>query len=158
MWTAIAWNGLCIAALCVLFLTYDPVRMVWFAREVPNVEGGDTLVFLTAFFAFFIFSTVFSGVSLRVPDSLNIFDHLLQNSGFLSVVAVIFGVQISFSWLFGKLLRTTALTVSEWLLVIALASVMVPIDALRKMVVLPSLGTKENMEDPQAYHRGAKSQ
>ncbi len=132
MWTGILWNGLCVAALCLLFLTYDPIQYSLFARVVPGHR--DDIVFLTAFFGFFIFSTVFAGFSLRAPDTLNVFDHLLHNKGYLVVTVVIFAVQISFSSLFGSVLRTVGLSLSEWLTVILFASVMVPLDMLRKIV------------------------
>ncbi len=103
MWTAIIWNGLCVALLCLLFLTYDPIQHQLFARAVPGHR--EDIVFLTAFFGFFIFSTVFAGFSLRAPDTLNVFDHLGQNKGYMIVMVVIFAVQISFSSLFGSVLR-----------------------------------------------------
>jgi Ca2+-transporting ATPase len=132
MWTGILWNGICVAVLCLLFLTYDPIQYSVFARVVPGHR--DDIVFLTAFFGFFIFSTVFAGFSLRAPDTYNVGDHLLQNKGYLVVMVVIFAVQISFSSLFGSVLRTVALTVNEWLTVILFASVMVPLDMFRKFV------------------------
>lgn len=133
MWTGIIWNGVMVAALCILFLVYDPVQATFFARQVPGHR--DDIVFLTAFFAFFIFSCVFSGISLRTPDTLNIFDALLENRGFIVVVATIFAVQMTFSALFGAVLRTVGLTLSEWGTVIAMAAVMVPLDMVRKLIV-----------------------
>jgi len=131
MWTGIIFNGLMAALLCLVFLTWDPIRDI-FSRAVPGAR--EDIVFLTAFFAFFIFSTVFSGFSLRVPDKLNIFDHILDNKGFIITIFVIFGVQISFSALCGPLLRTVGLTPGEWLTVIAMAAVMIPLDMVRKLM------------------------
>ena len=132
MWTAIFFNGLMSAALCLAFMTWDPIREI-FSRTVPGAR--DDIVYLTAFFAFFIFSNTFAGFSLRVPDSLNLGDHLMKNRGFLIVMVVIFGVQISFSALFGTALRTVALSFSEWLTVIAMSAIMIPLDLIRKIVV-----------------------
>jgi calcium-translocating P-type ATPase len=153
MWSAIIWNGLAVAGLCLGFLTYDPIQKVLFSRVVPGHR--DDIVFLTAFFGFFIFCTVFAGSSLRAPDTLNIFDHLAQNRGYILVMFVIFGVQIVFSWLFGAILRTVGLTAAEWATVTLMASVMIPLDAVRKSIVfklLPSSvqATPSNMEIKEA--------
>lgn len=151
MWTGIIWNGLMVALLCVIFLTYDPIHTTLFSRLVPGHR--DDIVFLTAFFAFFIFSTVFAGVSLRAPDTFNVFDNILKNRGYILVMVTIFGVQITFSWLFGAVLRTVALSVSEWALVIAMASILVPLDCIRKAIafrVMPS--TRAVSSARQAHH------
>ncbi len=145
MWTAILWNGLVVAGLCLGFLMYDPVQRSLFHRAVPGHR--DDIVFLTAFFGYFIFCTVFAGVSLRCPDTLNVFDHILENRGYILVTFVIFSVQIVFSWMFGAVLRTVALTASEWLTVILMASAVVPLDMLRKTVVFRLL-----LQKPAAAH------
>jgi magnesium-transporting ATPase (P-type) len=136
MWTGIIFNGVMCAVLCLVFLSWDPVREL-FSRQVPGAR--EDIVFLTAFFAFFIFSTVFSGFSLRVPDAFDITENIMGNKGYLITMAVIFGVQISFSALFGTLLRTVALTVGEWAMVIGFAAVMLPLDMVRKMVAFRAL-------------------
>ncbi len=133
MWTAILWNGLVVAGLCLGFLMWDPIRDTFFTRLVPGHR--DDIVFLTAFFGFFIFCTVFAGVSLRCPDTLNVFDHILENKGYILVMFVIFAVQIIFSWMFGAVLRTVGLTMGEWATVVAMAACVVPLDAVRKSIV-----------------------
>lgn len=126
----------------MLFLTFDPIQSSVFSRTVPGHR--DDIVFLTAFFGFFIFSTVFAGASLRAPDTLNVFDHITENRGYIVVMFVIFAVQISFSWLFGTILRTVALSVTEWLIVIAMSSVLVPLDMIRKTIAFKVLGINQH--------------
>ncbi|PRP87729.1 P-type ATPase [Planoprotostelium fungivorum] len=131
MWSAIIINGMFIAILCVIFLTYDPIRDLFIRNGQP-----DEPAFLTAFFAFFIFLTNFNSFNARTPK-LNIFDHIFENSGFVWVVLLIFVVQITFTYLGGNILRTVGLTFHEWIMIIGASSVIVPFDILRKILLGP---------------------
>jgi len=91
-------------------------------------------VFLTAFFAFFIFLTNFNAFNARTPK-INIFDHITENRGFVGVVILIFAVQITFTYLGGNLLRTEGLTLNEWLMVIGASLLIIPFDMMRKVIM-----------------------
>jgi len=130
MWSAIIVNGIFIACLCVYSLTFP------FARALFTRNGAlSEPVFLTAFFAFFIFLTAFNAFNVRTPNTINIFDHLFDNSGFVFVITLIFVVQVIFTYLGGRVLRTVALTSNEWGLVIAASSVIIPWDMARKLIM-----------------------
>jgi len=129
MWSAIVVNGIFIAALCIFALTYPPVRELFIRNGKPDEQ-----VFLTAFFAFFIFLTNFNSFNARTPK-LNIFDHILENSGFVWVVLLIFIVQVTFTYVGGSVLRTVGLTLNEWMLVFCSSMVIIPFDMLRKTVL-----------------------
>ncbi len=136
MWSSIIINGIFIATLCICSLTFPFARSLFTRNGVPSEP-----VFLTAFFAFFIFLTAFNAFNVRTPNTINIFDHLFDNSGFVFVITLIFVVQVIFTYLGGRVLRTVALTPNEWGLVIGAASVIIPWDMCRKMLVrniLPS--------------------
>lgn len=75
MWSSILVNGIFIATLCIIFLTYAPVRSLFLRDNQP-----DEAAFLTAFFAFFIFLTNFNSFNARTPK-INIFDHIFENTG-----------------------------------------------------------------------------
>jgi Ca2+-transporting ATPase len=92
-------------------------------------------VFLTAFFAFFIFLTAFNAFNVRTPNTFNVFHHIFENSGFLTVMVLIFAVQVTFTYVGGRFLRTVGLTPNEWFMVIGASSVIVPFDLLRKFVM-----------------------
>jgi len=129
MWTSILTNGFFIATLCVLALLYPPVRGL-FVRDGEPSEP----VFLTAFFAFFIFLTNFNAFNVRTP-SLNLFERISENRGFVGVVALIFIVQVTFTYLGGAFLRTVGLTLHEWILIIGSAAIIIPFDIARKLIV-----------------------
>jgi magnesium-transporting ATPase (P-type) len=67
-------------------------------------------------------------------DSFNIFKNILMNKGFIQVMALIFVLQIVFTYIGGNILRTTALTVTEWLMIFGIALVIIPVDMVRKLI------------------------
>jgi len=134
MWSSIIVNGTFIATLCIVCLKSSAVRQL-FLREGKASEP----VFLTAFFAFFIFLTVFNAFNARTPK-LNIFNHILENRGFLSIIILIFVVQVTFTYIGGSFLRTVGLTIPEWGLVIGASMVIIPFDLVRKLVMKSVFG------------------
>jgi Ca2+-transporting ATPase len=148
MWSSILINAAFIASLCVVVLTWDPIAD-FFQRNGQPSESA----FLTAFFSFFIFINIVNAFNVRTPR-INIFSHLSENPGFLAVMALIFVVQITFTYIGGSVLRTVPLTLNEWILVISLSFVIVPFDILRKLIISPLLpkqftdtSWKENIKD-----------
>eukprot|EP01121_Diplochlamys_sp_Union-15-3_P019289 TRINITY_DN7241_c0_g2_i4.p1 TRINITY_DN7241_c0_g2~~TRINITY_DN7241_c0_g2_i4.p1 ORF type:complete len:342 (+),score=38.94 TRINITY_DN7241_c0_g2_i4:36-1028(+) len=135
MWSSILVNGLFIAFACITFLINDNVLNLFVRNGTPNTE-----VFLTAFFSFFIFLTNFNSFNVRTT-SVNIFDNLLNNSGFILVILVIFTTQITFTYIGGSLLRTVPLYAYEWLYIIGASIIVIPFDMLRKLYVSPFLPT-----------------
>jgi Ca2+-transporting ATPase len=127
MWTSIGFNGLYIAIVSIVFLTWPPMRALY---------RPDDQVFLTAFFCLFIFLTSCNSFNVRT-SRLNLITNVLQNPGFLGIQALIFVVQILFTMIGGKILRTVALTPGEWATTIGLSSTVIAFDLLRKVVFLP---------------------
>ena len=136
MWSSIVFNGFYIAFVCILFLIWPPARQLY---------RPDEAVFLTAFFCLFIFLTSANSFNVRT-SRLNIAHNLLKNPGFLGIQALIVVVQIAFTVIGGKVLRTVALTSDEWATTIALAASIIPFDLLRKVVFLPFSGDKQKRE------------
>ena len=123
MWSSILTNGISATVLSLIFLTYAPIK------ELFHSEAA----FLTGFFAFFVFLHNFNKFNART-ESLNLFDHLSENKNFLWVVGIIFTVQIIFTYLGGEILRTVPITPIEWLWVLLLSIVIIPIDLTRKLI------------------------
>jgi len=123
MWSSILINGGVIAALAMVFLTYEPVRAL-FASEAA---------FMTGFFAWFVFVHNFNKFNART-EGLNLFEHITDNRLFIGVVALIFAVQVIFTYFGGEVLRTVGLTATEWMWVIALSVVIIPVDLARKAI------------------------
>ena len=128
MFKSILFSGLFITLFSLIFLTQDFFRDM-FARSGVHDEA----VFLTAFFNLFIFMIVFNGFNVRT-ESVNIFENLGQNKGFLQVMGLIFTLQIVLSYIGGAVLRTVGLTFNEWLMIIGMAFVIIPLDMIRKAI------------------------
>jgi len=127
MWFSILSGGIFIATMSILFLTYDPVFEFFQRNGAPSEPA-----FLTGFFAFFIFLAVVNAFNVRTPQ-LNLMDHLTKNPGFILVVTFIFLVQIVFTYIGGKVLRTVGLTLEEWTYVILSSSIIIPYGLLGKL-------------------------
>jgi len=140
MWTSIVLNGAFIAFLSILFLLYGEE---FFLRNGKHDEE----VFLTAFFAFYIFITTINAFNVRTPK-VNIFDNIQGNTGFFIVILVIFVVQIVFTIIGGNILRTVPLHIDEWTKVIGCAFIIIPFDLLRKIFITPLLPKHIQKEIP----------
>jgi len=112
--------------LCLLFLNL-PIITTHF-REAP-----DHIYLLTAFFALFIFASVFNCFNART-DRLFLFAGLSGNVTFLLIMAVISIVQILFVYLGGAVLRTAPLTLGELFYTMALSLSVFPAELLRKLL------------------------
>ncbi len=123
MWSSVLFVGITITALSLLFLTSDSVKGLFHSQAA----------FLTAFFGFFVFINNFNKFNART-ESVNLLDHLFDNKNFLWVVAIIFAVQILFTYIGGDIMRVVGLEFNEWLYILAFSAVIIPIDLARKAV------------------------
>ena len=131
MWSAILVGGSTIAGLSIVFLKWPAMENL-FRASPPCEDLGKTLPFMSSFFALFIFLNNFNKFNARTP-SMKLWGHILQNRGFLWIVALIFAVQIVLTYFGGEsALRTTGLTAKEWMYVLVLSAVIIPIDLARK--------------------------
>lgn len=122
----IALLGSYTVGLCVLFLKSPTICAAY--RTAPN-----DLCHLTAFFALFIFASVFNCFNAR-SDRLKPWAGLGRNPLFLAIMCAILAVQILFVYLGGSVLRTMPLTANELLLTGALAASVFPAELLRKLL------------------------
>jgi magnesium-transporting ATPase (P-type) len=97
-------------------------------RSTPN-----RLCHLTAFFALFIFTSVFNCFNAR-SDRLRVFSGIGKNRAFLAVMALVGTVQILFVYLGGSVLRTMPLTASELKYTLLLSLLVFPADLIRKLL------------------------
>lgn len=122
----IVWLGAYTIGLFVLFLKHPTVRAAF--RATP-----DDLCHLTAFFALFIFCSVFHCFNAR-SDRLHPAAGLSRNRLFLGIMGAILLVQIAFVYLGGAVLRTMPLTARELGLTALLAGSVLPVEFLRKLL------------------------
>ena len=132
MWSSILINGGIIALLSMLFLTGDFTREL-FSGGHPVPSDAAQAKFLTAFFAFFVFVQIFNTFNART-QGLNLWEHLIDNRLFSIIIPSIMAIQVFFITFGGEVLRTVGLTAQEWMVVLLMALVVIPIDLLRKGV------------------------
>lgn len=92
------------------------------------------LYLLTAFFALFIFSSVFNCFNART-DRVKLFSGLSKNKGFILIMSGVLFIQILFVYLGGSVLRTAPLTAKELLITFLLSLLVFPVEFLRKAVL-----------------------
>lgn len=113
-------------ALCLFFLKNPLVT----SRFRP---AQDNLYLLTAFFALFIFSSVFNCFNART-DRLKLTAGLGGNPVFLGIMAAVLFIQILFVYLGGSVLRTAPLTLPELSFTMLLSLTVFPFEFLRKLL------------------------
>ncbi|MBR2721218.1 MAG: calcium-translocating P-type ATPase, PMCA-type [Clostridia bacterium] len=110
--------------LCLYFLTSPAITALF--RPAQN-----RIYLLTAFFALFIFSSVFNCFNAR-SDRLKMLTGLSKNPVFLIIMLAILVIQLVFVYLGGSVLRTAPLLPRELLLTMLLSLSVFPADLLRK--------------------------
>lgn len=125
MISEIAWLGSFTVGLCLLFLKLPAIT----SQFRPT---ADNLFLLTAFFALFIFASVFNCFNART-DRLNILAGLSRNKGFCFIMMAILSVQILFVYVGGPVLRTAPLTADELKTTFLLALTVFPAELVRKL-------------------------
>jgi calcium-translocating P-type ATPase len=129
MISSILTSGIFITAFGLFFLSYPPLGELFIRDGVPSYP-----VLQTAFFSIFIFMIMFNGFSVRT-DRINLLDHLIENKSFITIMGLIFGLQILFTYIGGDILRTTPLLFEEWIIVLAFSLLIIPVDIIRKLVI-----------------------
>ena len=126
---AMAWQigglALYMTALCAAFL-----KLPLFHRLFGSSEVG----FLTAFFALFVFSGLFSAVCARC-EGRNLLRGLGQNRTFLAIMTACGLVQVLLLYFGGSLFRTQPLPSQVLLQILLLSATVIPADFLRKTVL-----------------------
>lgn len=122
----IAFLGTFTVALCMGFLLLPGFTSHF--RSAPN-----RLCLLTAFFALFIFTSVFNCFNART-DRLNLFAGLSRNRPFLIIMTLVCAIQLLFVYLGGSVLRTMPLTRSELGFTLAVALSVFPAEWIRKLL------------------------
>ena len=108
---------------------------LWFlhAQAVRDFFREDKFL-LTGYFTFFVFTAIFNAFNART-ERMNLLDSIIENRGFLSVIALIVVVQIALTHLGGAVLHCYGLSAGEWLLVLVLAVLVIPVDICRKFLI-----------------------
>lgn len=122
----IVFGGGFTVALCLAFLKIPEITSRFRFAE-------DNIYLLTAFFALFIFASVFNCFCART-DRLSLLANITKNKAFIFIMAAILLIQIVFVYLGGTVLRTAPLTAKELGVTAFLALTVFPADLLRKLL------------------------
>lgn len=122
----------------ILFLGSYTIGLCLFFLKAPHITrffraAPDNIYLLTAFFALFIFSSVFHCFNART-DRLRLTSGLGKNPIFLIIMAAILAIQLLFVYVGGSILRTAPLTVRELSLTFLLALSVFPAELIRKLL------------------------
>ena len=117
-----------------LYITFISLAIL-FVPAVRGMFGNVDQVYLkSAVFATFMMAITFNGFNARTSHP-NIFENIGRNRNFLLVMASIFALQFVFVTFGGNMLDVEALNLQSWLICIAFAFMVIPIDIVRKLIM-----------------------
>ena len=125
MISEILFTGLYSALLCIFFLK-SPIIWKFFKYNENYL--------MTAFFGLFIFIDIFNSFNART-HRLNILSNIRKNKVFIIIMCLIVFVQVLLIYNGGNVFRTVGLSINEFILMVVLASTVIPIDWIRKIIL-----------------------
>ena len=114
-------TGLVSSVICIIFLK---------SRIINQIFGDDLL---TAFFGLIIFISIFNSFAART-HRLNILANIFKNKVFIGVITFVIGMQIYLIYYGGSLFRTNGLTIREFIIMMGISLLVIPIDFIRKLI------------------------
>lgn len=133
-------NQILFAGAWVAVLSFAFLKAPFFINMFANTEEH-----MTAYFSMFVLCAVFNGFNVR-SNTINIFEHIKENMSFLKVMGVIVIVQAALTLVGGELFSCTPITVKNWLVIIAMAFTIIPVDMIRK-VIFNSLDKEKDLKN-----------
>ena len=142
MWSSIVTGAIWVFILGIALLTVTPLQKVFVEGadlgtsffNIPDLNSETYLELGTAYFAFFIFSSVFNAFNARTTEK-NLFDNINGNKQFLTVIGLIVVVQILMTYLGGAVMRCHGLDPMEWVVILIMSFSIIPVDLIRKAIV-----------------------
>ena len=119
-----------IGALYITFICLS----ILFVPAIRNLFGDVDLTYLkSAIFAVFMMAITFNGFNART-NHLNILKGIGKNKNFIYVMFSIFALQFVFVTFGGDVLSVEALSLKSWIICIAMAFAVIPLDMIRKAI------------------------
>ena len=123
----------------IIFLGGFTIALYLFFLKCPYITSlyryePNSLYLLTAFFALFIFSSVFNCFNART-DRVKLFAGLRKNKTFILIMSGVLFIQVLFIYLGGPVLRALPLTLKELGITFLLSLLVFPAELLRKLVL-----------------------
>ena len=133
MLSQIAFTGGYTLFICVTFLIFPP-----FSALFRSGDGGK--VFMTAFYALFVFMGLFNCFNTR-SERLSLLSNIGKNKLFIAIMAAIAIIQTAIIYYGGDLFRSVPLSFREMLNVILIAASVIPFDIVRRIIKRIGAGT-----------------
>ena len=105
-----------------------------FKKYIQEIFGNDEKVYATVRFALLVMMATFNGFNIRT-DGFNLFEGISKNKYFVKIAISIFALTFLLAQFGGEFMGCTALTATQWFVVVALAFMIIPIDLARKAVI-----------------------
>ncbi|MGL4742354.1 MAG: cation-translocating P-type ATPase [Sarcina sp.] len=121
------------AGIWITIISFIFLKAPFFVDMFGSKPGAETLEHRTAYFSMFVLAAVFNGFNVR-SQSLNIFENIKENPGFVKVMAAVVVVQVALTFVGGSLFDCTPISPMHWLVVVLLALTIIPVDMLRKLI------------------------
>ena len=125
MFSEIFFTGTYSFLLCLFFLK---------SKYVFSIYRNNYTYLMSAFFGLFIFIDIFNSLNART-ERINIFANILKNKVFIIIISLITMIQIIMIYYGGNMFRTIGLSFNELEFMIILASSVIPIDIIRKIII-----------------------
>jgi len=122
MWNSIIINSGFITLMSAFFFFSDTIQHIFTKND-----------FYTGYFNFFVFTSVFNAFNTRV-DGIDLFENISANKRFVSVMGLISFVQVLITYLGGDILRTSCINIREWIVILTMSILIIPMDFLRKLI------------------------
>lgn len=126
MLNQIAINSIYSTGLCLFFLKSATLH------SMLKFQNGAYM--MTAFFALFMFSAIFTSFTARTHQ-MNIMDYLAANKPFLLIMGLVTIIQIVIIYYGGTVFRTVKLDFNDLILVGLLSFTVIPVDLIRKYLL-----------------------
>ena len=120
--------------------------LVFGITAIPEVRNffGTEEQYATVRFALLVVMATINGFNIRT-DSYNLFEGIGKNTMFIKIAISIFAMTILLGQFGGSLVHCSALTLSHWIAIFALALITIPVDLARKYIVKNKKGHNEEV-------------
>ncbi len=102
--------------------------------QIQTIFGNNESVYATARFALLVYVATFNGFNIRT-DGFNLFKGINKNKLFVEIALAIFALTFILAQFGGAIMGCTSMNLVQWLTVIAIAFMIIPIDIVRKTIL-----------------------
>jgi len=134
-------NALYITSIIMIQMKFD-ILGAGFPKE--GVTGPNEMQ--TVLFALFAFSALFNAFNCREFGTDSILPNIAKNSIFLKVISATAATQILVTTVFADFFNAVPLSVTMWLKIIALASLIIVVNEVAKLIMRPFVKKQEKIQ------------